>query len=214
MKSRPFGKAGFDVSEIGFGSWGIGGTWWGRSIDDKSSLKALHRALELGITFFDTALVYGKGHSEQLIARAFREKKPTNVYVASKIPPKNNGWPARHDTLARQVFPKDWIVSCLDKTLRNLSLERIDLIQFHVWSDSWMREDEWWETVESLKKTGKIRLWGVSINDHEPESALELVRSGRADSVQVIYNIFDQSPAEKLFPLCLEKNTAVIVRVP
>jgi aryl-alcohol dehydrogenase-like predicted oxidoreductase len=214
MESRAFGRAGFSVSSVGFGAWGIGGTWWGGSPDDEAARLALRRAAELGVDFYDTALAYGDGHSESLVGRLVRETRSPALRVASKIPPKDQRWPARHDSLARDVFPADWIVSCAEKSLRNTGLERLDLIQFHVWSDSWMREDEWWRAVERLKRDGKIALWGASINDHEPDSALELVRSGRADSVQVIYNVFDQKPAERLFPLCRETKTAVIARVP
>jgi aryl-alcohol dehydrogenase-like predicted oxidoreductase len=142
-----------------------------------------------------------------------RETK-ASVYIASKIPPKNMRWPAGHNIPARETFPPEWIVSNVEQSLRNLGVERLDLVQFHVWSDTWMKQDDWWEAVEKLKRQGKIRFWGVSINDHEPDSALELVRSGRADSVQVIFNIFDQSPVRHLFPLCREKSVAVIARVP
>jgi len=98
--------------------------------------------------------------------------------------------------------------------LRNLGVDVIDVQQFHVWHDNWLRESEWWETILELKEQQKIQFFGVSINDHAPETALELVRSGKADTIQVIYNIFDQSPEAELFPLCIEKNVGVIVRVP
>ncbi|MBI4396245.1 MAG: aldo/keto reductase [Elusimicrobia bacterium] len=213
MRYRPFGKTGLEVSEIGFGAWGIGGSMWGKTVDDASSVNALHRALDLRINFFDTALAYGMGHSEQLIGQVLKERAE-DVFIATKVPPKNWKWPASHAVPVKEVFPENWIVECAEKSLRNLGVERLDLLQFHVWSDTWMDQDGWWDAVDKLKKDGKVRLWGVSINNHEPDSALRLAGSGKADSVQVIYNIFDPSPAEALFPLCREKGVAVIVRVP
>jgi aryl-alcohol dehydrogenase-like predicted oxidoreductase len=215
VRFRSFGKAGFDVSEIGFGAWGIGGSWWGRSPDDAAALAALRAAVEHGVTFYDTARVYGDGHSERLVGQVRRENKDRDLFVASKIPPKNYRWPAARGSDVRDSFPADWIVSSTETSLKNLGLERIDVMQFHVWTDGWLAQsEEWLPAVERLKRDGKIRLWGVSINDHEPDTALELVRSGLADSVQVILNLFDQTPAERLLPLCREKNVAAIARVP
>lgn len=213
MKYRAFGRTGFDVSEIGFGAWGIGGSWWGTQPDDKAALAALRRAAELDINFFDTAIVYGDGHSERLVGQALRETR-ANARVASKVPPKNFRWPAAPDSLARDVYPAGWIIESVEKSLRNLRMERMDLVQFHVWADGWLKEDEWWEAVQKLKKDGKIAFWGVSVNDNRPESAVKLAESGRADSLQVIYNIFEQAPAERLLPLCQKSRTAVIARVP
>jgi len=214
MKYRPFGRGGWDVSEIGFGAWGLGGAWWGGRPDDAEALRALHRAADLGINFIDTALVYGEGHSERVIGRFLKERRAP-LRVATKVPPKNHRWPADPRLPVRDAFPNEWIISCAENSLGNLGLERLDLLQLHVWSDHWMAQmDDWARAVETLKKSGKIRLWGVSVNNHAPDNALALVRSGLADSVQVIYNIFDQTPAERLFPLCREKNVAVIVRVP
>jgi len=210
MKYREFGRLGWDVSEIGFGGWGIGKAWWG-NVDDKESVRALAKAVEVGINFFDTAYVYGDGHSENLMGKTLKGKK---VFIATKIPPKGHGWPGNPATPISQTFPKDWIVACTERSLKKLDREFIDLTQFHVWSDGWLKYDEWKEGVAQLKKEGKIKAFGVSINDHDPNSALELVQSGLVDSVQVIFNIFDQSPAEKLFPLCVKNKVAVIVRVP
>lgn len=214
LKYRALGKSGLQVSEIGFGAWGIGGSWWGGRANDEAALNALRKAVDVGVNFFDTALAYGEGHSERLIGRLCKETKQP-IYLASKIPPENRQWPARHGSPVKESFSAAWIRKCVEASLKNLGLERLDLIQFHVWSDSWLaQKEEWLPAIERLKKDGKIRLWGVSINDHEPESALDLVRSGLADTVQVIFNIFDQSPADNLFPLCREKGVGVIVRVP
>jgi aryl-alcohol dehydrogenase-like predicted oxidoreductase len=212
MNNRPLGSTGLQVSEIGFGAWGIGKSMW-MGADDQESLRALHRAADLGVNFFDSARVYGDGHSERLIGRFLKERSE-EIVVASKIPPKNNRWPARHNTTAEQTFPRDHILQITEESLRNLDRECIDLMQFHVWSDAWVDDTEWLEGIQRLKEKGKIRFFGVSINDHEPGSALKLVASGRVDTVQVIYNIFDQSPEEELFPLCTKHGVGVIVRVP
>ncbi len=169
--------------------------------------------MELGVTFIDTALVYGIGHSESLIASAFREIG-RKVFVATKVPPKNHRWPAKADIPMQDVFPAAHIIESTETSLRNLRQDCVDLQQLHVWSDAYLKDTSWLGAVEKLKSEGKIKYFGVSINDHQPDSALEIVASGLIDSVQVIYNIFDQSPEQKLFPLCLEKNVAVIVRVP
>ena len=212
MEHRRLGRTGIQVSEIGFGAWGIGKGWWGET-DDNLSVKALARALDLGVTFIDTAYAYGNGHSERLIARAFREVR-RRVLVATKVPLKSADWPPKPGTTARQAFPADWIITHTEQSLRNLEAECLDLQQLHVWRDEWLGEPEWQEAVYRLKQQGKIRFFGVSIMDHQPESALELVKSGLVDTVQVIYNIFDQSPEEVLFPLCREHDVGVITRVP
>jgi aryl-alcohol dehydrogenase-like predicted oxidoreductase len=212
MKYRILGKTNLNVSEISFGAWGIGGGMW-KGSDDAESMRTLHRAVDLGVNFIDTALAYGRGHSEQLIGSLLKERKE-RLYVATKIPPKNQLWPARAGSSEEDAFPKDYIIECTEKSLKNLGTECLDVQQFHVWLDEWLHEGDWWEAIQKLKEQGKIRAFGVSINDHAPETALELVRSGLADTVQVIYNIFDQSPEQKLFPVCQEKKVGVIVRVP
>jgi len=212
MKCRKLGKTGMEVSEIGYGAWGIGGKLWQGGADEESH-RALRCAIELGINFIDTALVYGDGHSERLVGRAVREAKH-RVHVATKIPPKNRLWPARPGIGIENVFPEDYIVRSTEESLRNLKLDTVDLQQLHVWNPEWIARDEWKRAFEELKTAGKVRAVGVSINDHEPDSALELVRSGLIDAVQVIYNIFDQSPEKNLFPLAAEMNVAVLARVP
>ncbi len=200
------------VSEIGYGAWGIGGTQW-LGGDDRESLAALRRALELGLNFIDTALAYGDGHSERLVGQVVREA-PQPVYVATKVPPKNRLWPARPGIGIREVFPYDYIIQCTEQSLRNLGLDHIDLQQLHVWNPEWIHEEDWRRAFEDLKRSGKVRFVGVSINDHQPDSALELIETGLIDTVQVIYNIFDQSPERRLFPLCQQRNIGVIARVP
>jgi len=212
MRYRKFGKSDFAVSEIGFGAWGIGGTQWLGGTDEES-LQALRRALELGVNFIDTALAYGDGHSERLVGRVVREAG-FRVYVATKVPPRNQLWPARPGTGIRQVFPYRYILESTEQSLKNLGLEAIDLQQLHVWNPEWIHQEDWRRAFEELKRSGKVRAVGVSLNDHQPDSALELIRTGLIDAVQVIYNIFDQSPEESLFPLCLERNIGVLARVP
>ena len=200
------------VSEIGYGAWGIGGTQW-LGGDDRESLAALRRALELGLNFIDTALVYGDGHGERLVGQVVREA-PQPVYVATKVPPKNRRWPARPGIGIREVFPYSYILECTEQSLRNLGLDHIDVQQLHVWNPEWIHEDDWRRAFEDLQRSGKVRFVGVSINDHQPDSALELIETGLIDTVQVIYNIFDQSPERRLFPLCQERNIGVLARVP
>jgi aryl-alcohol dehydrogenase-like predicted oxidoreductase len=212
MNLRRLGRTGLEVSEVGYGAWGIGQSMW-IGAEDEESLRALERAIDLGLNFIDTALAYGDGHSEQLVGRTVRGRSET-VYVATKIPPKNMRWPASADSHADDAFPGEHIRSCTETSLRNLGLDAIDVQQFHVWHDNWLEQGDWLETVEALKQEGKIRHWGVSINDHAPETALGLVRSGHADTVQVIYNVFDQSPEDELFPAVREHDVGVLARVP
>ncbi len=212
MRYRTLGKTGLEVSELGYGAWGIGKTMW-IGADDAESLRALNRAVAIGVNFIDTALGYGQGHSEQLVGQVVRESAET-VHVATKTPPKNMQWPARAGVRAEEAFPGDWIVECVEKSLGNLGLETIDVLQFHVWSDEWVGQGDWLEAIERLKREGKIRFFGVSINDHQPANAVQLVETGVVDTVQVIYNIFDQSPEDELFPAVQQANVGVIVRVP
>ena len=212
MLYRTLGRTGLEVSELGFGAWGIGGTGW-IGADDDESLQALRLAIEHGVNFLDTAYAYGDGHSEHLVGVAVRESAE-RVYVASKVPPNNKQWPAKPGLRPEEVFPADWIVACTEGSLQNLGLETIDVQQLHVWSDEWMGQGDWLDAIERMKREGKIRFFGVSINDHEPENAIRLVESGVVDTVQVIYNIFDQSPEDALFAAVEAARVGVIVRVP
>ncbi len=212
MERRSLGKTGLEVSVLGYGAWGIGKAMW-VGADDSESLRALHLAIDKGVNFIDTALVYGDGHSEKLVGQAVREAGGP-IYVASKVPPKNYVWPAPKGVPAGEAFPADWVVSCTERSLANLGLDTIDVQQFHVWSDEWVGQGDWLAAVERLKEQGKIRYFGVSINDHQPDNALALVRSGLVDTVQVIYNVFDQSPEDQLLPAAQEAGVGVIVRVP
>ncbi len=212
MNYRTLGRTGLEVSEIGYGAWGIAGDAW-LGARDEESLKALNLAVDLGLNFIDTALAYGEGHSEQLVGKIVKERDET-IYVATKVPPKNRVWPAPAGIAPEEVFPGEYVRECTEQSLRNLGLEAIDVQQFHVWQDDWIGQGDWLEAVEELKREGKIRFFGVSINDHQPANATRLIETGVVDTVQVIYNVFDQSPEDELFPACQEHDIGVIVRVP
>ncbi len=213
MRSRLFGATGVSVSEIGFGTWGFGGMWGPR--DDGAAVEALNFALDLGVNFFDTAAVYGEGHSETLIGNVLRKRKRRDQsFIATKVPPKDFQWPAKAGSDVSKIFPGEWIRSFTEKSLKHLQTDVIDLQQLHVWAANWQNQGDWLQELQKLKQEGKIRFIGISLNDHEPDTGLELVRSGVVDSIQVIFNLFDQTPAERLLPLCREKNVAVIARVP
>ncbi len=212
MNTRTLGRTGIEVSEVGYGAWGIGGSQWLGAKDDES-LDALRRAIELGLTFIDTALAYGRGHSEKLVGQVVREQDH-HIVVASKVPPKNRMWPAPRGADVSEAFPGEWVRRCTERSLSNLGLDVIDVQQFHVWQDEWTGEGDWLATVQALKEEGKIRAFGVSINDHEPANAIRLIETGAVDTVQVIYNVFDQTPEDELFAACQEHGVGVIVRVP
>ncbi len=212
MNYRKLGRTNYQVSEIGYGAWGIGGKQWLGGNDDES-VAALRRAIELGVNLIDTALAYGDGHSERLVGQIVRDAG-REIYVATKVPPKNRLWPARRGIGIEQVFPYDYIMGSTEESLRNLGLERIDLLQLHVWNNEWTARDEWRRAFEDLKRSGRVRAFGVSLSDHDPDSGLGVIRTGLIDTVQVIYNIFDQTPEANLFPLCIRENIGVLARVP
>jgi aryl-alcohol dehydrogenase-like predicted oxidoreductase len=191
--------------------WGMGG--WSGS-DDEESARALDRAVALGCTFFDTAWVYGMGRSERLLGRALRRHTTGRVVVATKIPPKNMKWPARAEYPLDEVYPPDHITRCTEQSIANLGVQAIDLQQFHVWSDAWASDERWQRAVRDLKSGGLVRAFGISVNRWEPTNVLRALDTGLVDSVQVIYNIFDQAPEDRLFPYCEAMGISVIARVP
>ena len=211
MRTRPFGRLGWPVSEIGYGLWGMGG-WTGS--DDAESTAALERAIELGCTFFDTALAYGNGKSEKLLGRVLARHRDRQLIVGTKIPPKNMQWPGLSTDRIDDVFPADHIRRSTETSLRNLGLPSVDVQQFHVWSDAWTADERWQRAIGDLKRDGLIRAFGISVNRWEPSNVLRALETGLVDSVQVVYNVFDQNPEDELFPACRERGVAVIARVP
>jgi aryl-alcohol dehydrogenase-like predicted oxidoreductase len=212
MRYRKLGRTNFEVSEIGFGAWGIGGKQWLGGSDDES-LSALRRAIEVGVNLIDTALAYGDGHSEKLVGEVVRDTR-AKIYVATKVPPKNRIWPARTGTSISEVFPYEYIMRSAEESLRNLGVHSVDLLQLHVWHPEFLQHDDWRRAFEDLKRSGKAQAVGISVTEHEPDTVLDALRTGLIDAVQVIYNIFDQGPERSLFPLCQELDVGVLARVP
>ena len=211
MKYRRFGRLGYNVSEIGYGMWGMAG-WTGS--DDRESLQSLQRAVDLGCTFFDTAWAYGDGHSERLLGRLIKSNPERRLIAASKVPPKNRQWPSQRSHTLDDCYPPEYVAEYIDKSLQNTGLETIDLMQLHTWEDAWLQDDRWISELMRQKAAGKIGGIGISLNRWEPWNGIQAVRTGMVDCVQVIYNIFDQNPVEELFPACNEHDVAVIARVP
>ena len=211
MRYRNFGRTGWQVSEIGYGMWGMGG-WTGS--DDTQSFESLQRAVDLGCNFFDTAYVYGNGRSENLLGELVRNNPDKRLYTATKVPPKNMQYPTLPEFSLAECYPPSHIEEFLHKSLQNAGVESFDLFQIHTWNDDWADDDSWSDMLDSLKRQGLIRASGISINRWEPWNGVKAVLSGKIDSVQVIYNIFDQNPEDELFPACKEMNVAVIARVP
>jgi len=211
MRYRTFGRTGWKVSEIGYGMWGMGG-WTGS--DDDESLRALDRAIALGCNFFDTAWAYGEGKSEQLFRQVQQQHRDAKMIVATKIPPKNMRWPARAEYPVSETYPADHIRKYTETSLANLGVDAIDLQQFHVWSDTWADDKGWQRAVDDLKREKLVRAFGISVNRREPINVLRALDTGLIDSVQVVYNIFDQSPEDELFSYCQQHHIAIIARVP
>jgi aryl-alcohol dehydrogenase-like predicted oxidoreductase len=211
MRNRRFGRTGWQVSEIGYGMWGMAG-WTGS--DDAQSLEAMQLAVDLGCNFFDTAWAYGEGHSERLLGKLVRANPGKTIYAATKVPPKNRRWPTRRGDRLDDVFPSDYVREYAERSLANLGQPHIDLLQFHVWEDAWSGDERWQRVVDDLRREGLVRAVGVSVNRWEPWNVMQTLRTGLVDAVQVIYNIFDQAPEDELFPLCRELDIGVIARVP
>lgn len=210
MKYRPLGKSGFSVSEIGHGLWGMGG--WADA-NDETSRAALRLSIEGGCTFFDSAFAYGNGHSDSLIGEIAREYPQRPLVLASKIPPADGKWPSSPKSPLRTVFPRAHVLEYAEKIRRAFG-HPIDLLQFHVWEDAWAGEAEWQDTVEELKEKDVIETFGLSLNRWQPENGIAAIETGLIDAVQVIYNVFDQAPEDRLFQVCRERNVGVIARVP
>ncbi len=211
MKYRRFGKIGWMVGEIGYGMWGVGG--WSGS-DDNESLNSIKRSIDLGCNFFDTAFAYGDGHSERILAKSLQSNPDKRLYAATKIPPKNRKWPSKREFKLDDCFPPEYIEEYVQKSLVNLAVKKIDLIQFHTWEDSWLEDHRLVNKIGELKSRGLIEAIGISINRWETWNGIKAVESGLINAVQVIYNIFDQNPEDELFPACRKMDVGVIARVP
>lgn len=223
MNYRTLGKTGLKVAEVGMGTWQLANDpncWVGSDIEE--SLKSLGRYVELGGNFIDTAWIYryddkfpDKHASEQLIAKYLDESGSRNkVIVATKVPGKNMNWPALYGVPIEEVFPDDWIISCVEDSLRSLKTDSLDLVQFHVWQDEFASHDEWKQTITKLTKEGKVKHWGISINDYQPSNCLKTLDTGLIETIQFIFNIFHQKPTEKLLPYAKANNIGLIARVP
>jgi aryl-alcohol dehydrogenase-like predicted oxidoreductase len=213
LKYRKFGKLNWNISEIGFGAWAIGGDMWGPQNDDES-IKALHKAIDLGVNFIDTAQGYGSGHSEEIVGKVVKERKE-EIYIATKVPPKGYApWPPPDNYDSRKSFPGNYIIEECEKSLKRLQRDYVDVYQFHTWASAFNIGDEWFEAMSKLKQQGKIRAIGVSVHDTTPDSVLASLVNGRVDAVQVIYNIFEQYPQFNLLPIAEKMGTGIIVRVP
>jgi len=212
MKYRTLGRLGWQVSEIGFGAWAIGGAGWGKQSDDES-IRALHRALDLGCNFIDTAQGYGDGHSEAIIGRVLKERHGERIYVATKIPPQPGTWPpSPYDKIADR-FPEAYLRERVEASLRNLQSDCLDLLQLHTWTRAWNRNPSALQILRTLQSEGKLRGIGISTPEQDQNSLVDLMRGGWLDAVQVIYNIFEQEPAAEFLPAALEHQVGVIVRV-
>ena len=212
MKHRQFGRLGWQVSEIGYGAWAIGGSWG--PTKDEESIAALNRALDLGVNFIDTAQGYGDGRSERLIGQVLRGRGRDRVYVATKIPPAPGPWPPTPYCRIDQRYPASYLAERVERSLRDLGTDRIDLLQLHTWTRAWNRSPEALETLRKLRDQGKLLAIGISTPEDDQDALVQLMRDGWLDAVQVIYNIFEQQPQAEFFPAAKEHGVGVIVRCP
>ncbi|GAA1535036.1 aryl-alcohol dehydrogenase-like predicted oxidoreductase [Microbacterium ginsengiterrae] len=208
---RPFGRTGWDISEVSYGAWQLGGQWG--HVDDDASVRSLLTAYESGINFVDTAQMYGSGHSEEVIGRSLREWRGERIYVASKVQPPKWPHPSVDDPDIAAAYRPEYLRDQAEQSLRRLGVERIDLYQLHCWMPSGMRDLGWLETLHELRDEGKIDRIGVSLRDYRADEGVALAESGLVDSIQVIHNIFEQRPEEALYPAAAASGTAIIVRV-
>jgi aryl-alcohol dehydrogenase-like predicted oxidoreductase len=212
VRYRAFGRTGWQVSEIGFGAWQLGGDWG--KVDDSQSIRTLHYAFDQGINFVDTAELYGNGRSEEVVGAALKNWRGRKIYVATKARPVQ--WPDPEDDnpQMRGRFPPWYLRQSVEKSLARLGVERIDLFQLHSWTPNAVEELDWLETLLALRREGKIDRIGVSLRDFRPDEGVDLAQFGLVDSIQVVFNMFEQRPAKQLFPAGETTNTAFIARVP
>ncbi len=210
MKYRILGKTGMNVSEIGFGAWALGGQWGEQN--DNDSIAALHKAIDLGVNFIDTAAGYGDGRSEQVIAKVLKERKE-EIIVATKAPPTVGHWPPSPYCKSEERYPEKYLRESVEERLRFLGVDCLDILQLHTWTRAWNSNPVPFEILADLKKEGKIRFIGVSTPEHDQDSVIDLIKKGYVDVVQLIYNIFEQEPASELLPMAKEYGAGTIIRV-
>lgn len=216
MKLRKFGRTNWDVSEIGFGAWAIGGNAWGPQSDD-DSLAALEKALDMGVNFIDTAQGYGNGHSEELIGKVLARRGEKigggRIKIATKIPPTGGNWPPFPADQVELRYPEDYLYDRVEFSLKKLGAETLDVVQLHTWTRAWNDNPFALEILRKLKKEGKIAAIGISTPEHDQNCLIDLMRKGYLDAVQVIYNIFEQEPDAEFLPVANAHDVGVIVRV-
>jgi len=203
METRTLGRTGWKISTVSFGAWAVGGTWG--PVDDSESMAALHRALERGVNFIDTADVYGDGHSERLIARLRREHKGHDFYVATKA-----GRRLPKQTV--EGYSRENLTAFIERSLKNLEVDTIDLLQLHCPPQDLYYHPEAFGILDDLVKAGKLRFYGVSVE--RVEEALKAIEFPNVQSVQIIYNIFRQRPADLLFHETKRRQVGILARVP
>jgi len=202
MKYRELGRTGWNVSEISFGAWAIGGSWG--AVDDKASLAALHRAVDLGVNFIDTADVYGDGLSERLVAQLRHERRET-IYVATKAG-------RRLDPHTAEGYNRKNLTGFIERSLKNLDTEALDLLQLHCPPTEVYYRPEVFGVLDDLVKQGKLRYYGVSVE--KVEEALKAIEYPNVQTVQIIFNIFRQRPAELFFKQAKQRKVGILARVP
>lgn len=208
---RAFGRTGWQIGEVAFGAWQLGGQW-GR-VDDDESVRTLHEAFDRGVDFVDTAEMYGSGHSEEVVGRSLRQWRGDRIRVATKVQPPRWPHPSVDDPDIAEAYRPEYLRAQAEQSLRRLGVDRIDLYQLHCWMPGGMRDLTWLDALHELRSEGKIDRIGVSLRDYRPDEGVELAASGLVDSIQVIYNIFEQQPEHELFPAAQESGTAIIARV-
>ena len=211
MKYRKLGKTGFEVSEIGFGAWAIGGGWGAQQ--DADSHAALHQALDLGVTAIDTAAGYGDGKSERIVADVLKERSE-NILVATKIPPLPGEWPPSPYCKMEERYPESYLRESLEERRKNLQVDCVDVIQLHTWTRAWNHNPKPFEVLRKFQDEGKIGAIGVSTPEQDQNCVIELMRGGFVDVVQVIYNLFEQEPAAQLLPVAQDCGVGILARVP
>lgn len=211
MRYRPFGALDWNISEISFGGWALGGGAWGNQ-DDNDSLAALERALDLGVNLIDTAAGYGDGRSERVVAQALTARRE-KIHLVTKTPPTPGVWPPLPHEKVEDRYPAAHLRANLEERLRNLRTDCIDVLLLHVWSRSWNRDPQPLEMLRQFKREGKIRAFGISTPDHDQDQLNALLRGRQIDVIQIVYNLFEQQPAAEALPLAQENRVAVMGRL-